>query len=220
MPKLKPKTIKRDRLFYDQFEWSLNFRVKGAHLARKLSHEDLDIWLARWHGIDSVLKKIKTANLITPQDHETLHALIDVLNPLPRPCKFYFSHHWIYVYHNDLAVLEQLATWPHMDQIVISQAVVDRPRDVIVKRRPKYSYRTYFRDHIFRDMDKGRMFREFLQRQDHWNRSGALDRTMDNGKYFYVQRHHFVDHDNPQDALLMNLHTPNIVRKTVPIQAK
>jgi hypothetical protein len=91
---------------------------------------------------------------------------------------------------------------------------------VIVKRQPSYSYRTYFRERMVRDMDKGRMFRDFLRRQDHWNRSGALDRMMDNGKYFYVQRHHFVEHDDPQDALLMNLHTPNIVRKTVPVRAK
>ena len=126
----------------------------------------------------------------------------------------------MYVYHNDLAVLEDLAAEPDLDQIRWSRAVIDRPRDVIVKRQPSYSYRTYFRERMFRDMDKGRMFRDFLRRQDHWNRSGALDRMMDNGKFFYVQRHHYVEHDDPQDALLMNLHTPNIVRKTVPVRAK
>ncbi len=213
-----PKLIKRDRLFYDQFEWSLCFRVKGAWLARKMKHDDLDHWIRIRQGPDA--KQRFYQEILTDRDQQRLHDLIDQLAALARPCRFYFSQHWVYVYHNDLAVLEDLAAEPDLDQILWSRAVIDRPRDVIVKRQPSYSYRTYFRERMFRDMDKGRMFRDFLRRQDHWNRSGALDRMMDNGKYFYVQRHHFVEHDDPQDALLMNLHTPNIVRKTVPVRAK
>ena len=219
MPKQKPKQIKRDRLFHDQFEWSLSFRVKDAWLARCLDHQRLDGWILHRQSLATRWSS-STKDIITAQDQANLHELINILGALPSPHRFYFSWHWVYVYHNDLAQLEQLAQCSFMSQQRLSQAVVDRPRDVVVKQNPKYGYRTYLRERMFRDMDQGRSFRDFLRRQDHWNLSGSLGRAIDNSKFFYVQRYHFVEHDNPQDALLLNLHTPNIVRKTLPVRAK
>lgn len=215
---MQRKLIKRDRLFYDQFEWVLSFRVKSACLARKLSHPDLDHWINRRQSLDTRWGFTKDA--ITSWDRDNLHSLVDLLLTVPQPRKFYFTMHWAYVYHNDTQELERIAQAPYLGQLCLGQAAVVRPRDVIVKRKPQYGYRTYFRERLFKDMEKGRNFRDFLRRQDQLSCSGALERSLENEKYFYLQRHHYVEHDSPQDALLLNLHTPNIVRKTVPVQAK
>lgn len=218
MNMIKKFKSQRDRLFYDQFEWCLTFRCKYINLLRRATRESLQ---------ERIDYRAKTWNhdVLTTVDVNNLYQMLDVVKLIPQPHRIYYSHHWIYVYHSDLSMLENLIPpngFDFVSQKRIIQAVVCKPRDVVIKSDPKHQYRTYLRETLIRNENKSRSLKSFLKSRDDWVLSSSLSRECEeplNAK-MYVRRHHFIEHNSPQDLLLLGLHTPGLIRKTMPIQAK
>ena len=215
---IKKFKSQRDRLFFDQFEWCFSFRVKYINLLRGANRvslqERIDFRARTWNH-----------DLLTTVDVNNLNSMLDVVQLIPKPHRLYYTHHWIYIYHNDLAMLENLIPpndFDFVSQKKITQAVVCKPRDVIVKSNPKYQYRTYLREHVIGDQNKANDLSRFLQSRDDWELSRSLLRDCEiliNGR-MYVRRHHFIEHNSMQDLLLLGLHTPGLIRQTKPILTK
>lgn len=178
-------------------------------------------------GLDRVkiAKYIKHRNIkfveshwFTPIDEHSereLFKLLDKILQLDKPNKVIFYQGTVYVYSNQLEQLEDLITYGE-----IKQAELSLPKDVILLKNPKWHYRTYFNE-LRLDSSQRKTIRNFLRdRKDAFGRSRFFDYKLDTAMFFYITNYNFVDHDNIQDALMLNLVCPGIVRKTLPIQAK
>ena len=213
MATLEFKPTSRRGLFYDQFEYCLRFRVMHASLLRCRSSADIPAaaihrnhWRSSWRG-----------SVIT---HAEVTDLMDLHNRL---ANFGADHQvvihssTVYVYSNDAHQLTQLSELEYVGQQKGTQATVDQPRDRILLTNPQHRYRTYFRE---RHSDTEPLRKFLLTRKDCFAYTPGFKHRLNSPYKLFVQRHCFVDHDDPNDALMLNLVCPGIVRETLPIQAK
>jgi len=210
---LEFNTVSRDRLFYDQFEYCLRFRVMFASLLRCRSSADIpsaaahrNHWRSSWQG-----------SAVTDSQVIDLMDLHDRLAHFGADHQVVIHSGTVYVYSNDTHQLTQLSELEYVGQQKGTQATVDQPRDRIMLTNPQHRYRTYFRDRL-QDAEPLRKF--LLTRKDCFAYTPGFNLRLISPYKFFVQRHCFVDHDDPNDALMLNLVCPGIVRETLPIQAK
>jgi len=212
----------RDRLFFDRFRYCLNFRCKGIHLLRGLDETFLEKRFRLRQSMQGGLVHTTRTDIITEEDLIVLLTLLVKFRAISDEHHLMVSSNWAYLYHNDCDFLESFTRGnEYISQRRITEAILSRPRDVILQRKPKFAYRTYLRERMFRNRETGKSLVKFLSHQQDWKLSGSLQKALeDDYKYFYLQSHHYIEHDHPRDMLLLSLHTPGIIRKTCEIQAK
>ena len=205
--------VSRDRLFYDQFEYCLRFRVMFASLLRCRSSADIpeaaahrNHWRSSWQG-----------SAVTDSQVIDLMDLHDRLAHFGADHQIVIHSGIVYVYSNDTHRLARLSELEYVGQQKGTQATVDQPRDRVMLTNPQHRYRTYFRDR-YQGTEPLRKF--LLTRTDCFSYTTGFRYRLISPHKFFVQRHCFVDHDDPSDALMLNLVCPGIVRETLPIQAK
>jgi hypothetical protein len=57
-------------------------------------------------------------------------------------------------------------------------------------------------------------------RTDCFGFTTTLRQHLTRNRYHWVQRHHFVEHNDPKDITMLSLVVPGLIRKTVSVQAK
>jgi len=203
------KPVSRDRLFFDQYEYSMCFRFEGSGRMRTLTHQAIQ------HAVNyaSMFRR----GPVTPV--ERLLDLCDTINAIDVPYKRMVYTDWQYFYTNDTGFFQILQRFPGVSHCYFQQAVVDRPRDVVMLKESNYQWRTYFREKHYTKDQLGTLSKFLLARPQqfrvtsHWQQ--RLPRTN-----FYITRSFFVDHHDEQDAMLLQIAMPGAVRKTVPIIEK
>lgn len=214
------KILSRDRLFYEQFEYCLHFRLKSVNLLRQRDLVKMDQWIERRNGW-SLRYAGQRYDIITAEDRQNLVDMHHRLTQLTQGHKCIFSMHWAYIYASDLNQLAAVIDGAQgVSQLRLTRVEVNRPRDVVLTKHAPHPYRTYFRERMFRDRDQGEKFVRFLQRQSNLHMSRSLDKATRYDKFFYLQRHHYVEHDHHQDTMVLALHSPGLIRKTCPVRAK
>ena len=202
----------RSALYYNQYRYCLSFYMRHSQVLRGLN----PVAIAKYIKYRNV--RFAESSWFTPIHDYEEKELIELLNrilQLDTPRKVIFYQGTVYVYSNHLEQLEDLISYGE-----IKQAEVSLPKDVILLKNPKWHYRTYFNE-LRLDSSQSKTIRNFLRnRKDAFGRSNFFDYKLDTAMFFYIMSYNFVDHDNIQDALMLNLVCPGIVRKTLPIQAK
>ena len=203
------KPVSRDRLFFDQYEYSMCFRFEGSGRMRTLTHK-------------AIRESVAFASLYrqTPrQPIESMLELCDTVLNIEVPYKRMVYTDWQYFYTNDTGFFQILQRFPGVSSCYFQQAVIDRPRDVVILKDSSYQWRTYFREKNY-TKDQLRILSRFLLSRpqqfkltDHWQR--RLGRPS-----FYITRTFFVDHHDEKDAMLLHMAIPGTVRKTMPIIQK
>ena len=205
--------IDRDRLFYDQYEYCFSFRMMFASLLRCKAKADIpkvaehrNQWRGRWQ---------KSA--ITDADVRDLMDMHDRLENLGKDHHVVIYSNNVYVYCNDSEKLAELTTAEYIVPNKGTRALLTIPRNRVLLFEPKHRYRTYFKER-YKDTEPLRKF--LLARKDCFSYTNNLAIKLTYPDRFFVQRHYFVDHDDPKDALMLNIVCPGIVRETLPIEAK
>ena len=205
------KDVSRDSLYYNQYEYSMDFRLEGAGRWRKLFRPNTDIkhfieHMSEYSEVGEVAMLLRT--------NEDAHKAI-------------VYGGWIYVYTNDLTLLNELSNLLGATTIKYNRCVVDRVKGVVVLEKTQHQYRTYLRGKYFNDTERDRFIQFFANRPDYFRITPGLQSRLIgpvayrfNYKHFYINDWNFIDHHDANDALMLNLILPGIVRKTVPIQAK
>ncbi len=215
---LKFGPVSRDRHFYDRYEYGICVSIPEAGCLRAKTHKELDQLIsyrnharAQWAGVKEQIGK---------QIRDDLFAVFDELDPVRDRIKLVISYSIMYIYSNDIAVLQHLADLKQVNFCNAVQSVVDKPRDVVLITNPKFKYRSYFRDKILEPTDCERLINFIESRQGVYGVTRTLKASLRRYSTHYLQRHLFVEHNDPKDITMLSLVVPGIIRKTLPVQAK
>ena len=208
------KYVSRDSLYYDQYKYAVDFRLEEV---------------GRWRGLFkySNTKDIKDFVERMPE-YSDVGEVAMLLAADKDAHKSIIYGSWVYVYTNNLTLLKDLAALSYITRTAkYNQCVVDRAKDVVVLEKTQHQYRTYLRGKYFNDIERDRFIQFFANRPDYFRITPGLQSRligahgrMFHYKHFYTNDWNFIDHHDINDALMLNLVLPGIVRKTVPIQAK
>lgn len=211
--KLDWKWQDRDRLYHDQYEWSLMFRFEGVWTTRELNHAHVD---RRTHPASFFNRGV-------PHD---LHSWIDFVRSRTEAHKRVISYNWISVYTSSDALIQHILDLDYVWQgMRLHRARVTRPRDVILVQSPQHQYRSFFREKSV-TRHNAKSLQQYLASNSHIQASQGLVRSMEildnepTRHSWWSRRYHYVDHDDTRDLTMLQLIVPNLVRCTMPIQAK
>lgn len=211
------KTIERDRLFFDQYHYSLCFILPDCGVLRETSEAKL-LKLIDWRnqsrrswGRNDQISDVATANLL---------AMWHLLDQHKDQIKFTCSFNRVYLYSNNAALLESVANQPYTRVKYGQHAVVVLPRDVVLKKNPQFKLRSYFKD-CNMEQHQQELLRNFLvSRRDIYGFTSSFRLHLARPRWFFVQRHQWIEHNDPADITMVSLVVPGLFRKTVPVQAK
>ncbi len=215
---LKFDPVSRDRRFYDQYEYGICVSISEAGCLRAKSHQELDQLISYRNRARSKFASLR--ELITKQTKDDLFAVFDELAPIRDKIKLVVSYNIMYIYSNDIPALEHLAGLKQVKFNNAVQSVVDKPRDVVLITNPKFKYRSYFRDKILDPTDCERLINFIDSRQGVYGVTKTLKTSLKRYSAHYLQRHLFVEHNDPKDITMLSLVVPGLIRKTLPVQAK
>lgn len=205
----------RSSLFYNRYTYSVNMRCEGVHHARDLDHDKMDQYVARrrqW--------SFASDGFINSDSHiRNLHAFIDCVTAITAPHRLTVEYNWVSFYVNDLSVLAPMVTQLEFLSVVrIKQALITRPANQILLQSSRFQYRTYLRDRWFQTPGQAdavtNMFRTY---RSVWRMCPSINARLDENNVDCVRRHWFIDHEHPQDTLILEMSFPGITRKTMPI---
>ena len=216
---LKFKTVEKDRLFYDQYQYSVSIPLKEANALRKeLSHESIDRIIQRRRAYWATIPH-RQYPVINQDDIDRLHRVCDFLLSDTDEYKlvFYYNH-WLTIYTNSLALLDRVDTLDYIDIKNHSRVNVNRPRDTIILKNPKHTKRSYFREFAITNHEKDIITNFLTNQRDYIKISPGLRDWMKRGQlHNYVFDYFFIDYSDDQWLTMLSLVRPGLIRKTVKI---
>jgi hypothetical protein len=207
------KPLDRDRLFFDQYRYSMRFRFRNSGRMRVLTHEAIN------QSVDlaSMMARLNPKISVSDDTKHRLLAMCDLLNSITVPHKRIVYSDWQYFYTNDPEFFVQLEQFPGVDYVNYFEANLIKLRDTVMLKESAFKWRTYFKDRFYQEDQTATFINFLLSRPQQFRVTDLQRRRMQNNKYFYITRSMFVDHHDQRDALLLNLAVPGCVRKTLPI---
>ena len=223
------KTVKKDRLFYDRFDYCLGFYLEEASCLRKLDHAHIDNlikrkkqwremaqqrWIKGQRSHGTVMSR--RSKEITDQTQTDLHSLANVLLTTACDFKLVVSVNQGYVYTNDLDLIDLLDRMPELTWKTYTQAQINRAKNTIQLKKPRHEYRTYLRMIKLTSQQKQELLKFLTNQQSHVRVSPSLQKWL--GESFNrSQDYFFVDHDSQNWLTMLSLVCPGIIRKTMHI---
>ena len=225
----KFKSIQKDRLFYDRFDYCIGFHLDEVSCLRLLDHDQIDelierrkLWREiaqqRWvngrqkHGI-IVSRRWKD---ITEKTATDLHTLAKLLLTTTSEFKLVVSASQAYVYTNDLLLIDQLDNLPELTYKSYTHAQIVRPKNTIRLKNSQYKFRTYFKMSKLTTQQKTQLADFLHNQQGHVRVSPALQ-TWQKQSFNRIQDYFFVDHSSESWLTMLALVLPGVVRKTMHI---
>jgi hypothetical protein len=226
---LKFKPVRKDRPFYDRFDYCLAFHLDEISCLKILDHAHIDDMIERrkqWREIAQQRWKNggrSHATIlgsrwreITAKTADDLHVLATVLLSTSAEFKLVVSMNQGYVYSNDLNLLHQLDQLPELNFKTYTQSQIVRPKNTIQLRNPRHQYRTYLTMCKLTAQQRHNLEEFFISQSAHVRLSPALVRWIDL-PFNRTQDYFFVDHDSESWATMLSLVQPGIIRKTMHI---
>jgi hypothetical protein len=216
-----------DRLFYDQYRYSLKLRMKDFSCLREIRKPDAEMLqvtaiVARRFEQRTHYNKFFNTTYRTrvERDQQDLDNLLDLLIfvwPVRDQIKPVFSGDWGYIYSNNKDLLQQIGDKHYVHIYYIKEAVVDRPKDTILLKSSPYRYRSFLKERLWTMDDKNRLF-AYLQNQPDIKIGRGLQYWLKyETRWLWTRRYHYFDHNDAKIELMLQLICPGIVRTTMPI---
>jgi len=214
-----------DRLFYDQYHYSLKLRMKDFSCLRETWKPMISLLDASKIVTCRFEQRVKlsfwTAALAEQsRDQQDLDNLADLLTfvwPFKDQIKPVFSGDWGYLYSNNKDLLQQISNKSYVHVYYIKEAVVDRPKNTILLKSSPYKFRSFFQERRCTH-DDIRRISSYLQNQPDIKIGRGLQYWLKyETRWPWTRRHHYFDHNNEQVQLMLQLICPGIVRTTMPI---
>jgi hypothetical protein len=220
------KPISTDRLFYNQWQYCIRFRLDEVSALRdSLDLEEIDallerrsVWRERVRSRWPQNNFVRSHDVITDQTRENLYAFADFLQQTQEPYKMVLSVNQCWIYSNHSNLLERIGRLPFVRATKFTQATIVRARDTIVLKNPRHESRSYFRNIKLNFEEKDRLVNFFNSQQD-IRISPALTQWIAT-PFNRTQDYFFVDYNEESWLTMLSLVRPGLIRRTVKIVAK
>lgn len=224
----KPDVLERDRLFYDLYEWCIDFKCNNAACLRLRGNTwaeyQADVqqsWSWRNTSIIHAYRRVvntggswKTdidAVEISTQSRR-LDELARVLWQYRDVTKIICYGNWIYVYSHDLAMLQELSGVIHDQKVRLKQARVTRERDTLLRKNPQHAYRSFLRSRRL-TLEQKSILKTFLLAQD-GARLGPAFRSWLDQRFEWTRDYHWIDHDDQGIKTMLEIIVPGLIGRT------
>jgi hypothetical protein len=221
--------VKKDRLFYDRFEYCIGFHLDEISCLRVLDHAYIDETIQRrkeWREIAQqrwVNGRQKHGIIMSRRWHDItektatdLHSLAQVLLKTTADFKLVVSVNQGYVYTNTVELIEQLDLMPELVHKTFSQAQVIRPKNTVQLKKSNHQYRTYLKLLKLTAQQKDSLSAFLINQSTHVRLSPALQQWLAQS-FNRTQDYFFIDHDTETWLTMLSLVQPGLVRKTMHI---
>jgi len=209
----------RSEPYYKQYHHCVIWWMPEGNMMRQLTHKSIDahiFWrnnsLQNWRGSFG-------RTTITERDQERLHEVCDMLLTIKNPFKKVVCNNTMWFYTNHPEDFAAVVACPGTKLIEHKQANISLPADCIMLNTPQHKFRTFFRERFLDDTQRELIKKYFNTRTGQF-RAGPGFKQLLNGSRQWIASYYFVDHDDEKDALFINIACPQLVRKTLPIQAR
>lgn len=219
------KTVASDRLFYDHWQYCINFRLAEVSALRdSLDTATINELLDRrqkWR--ERVRQRWPHNNFVRGHDAITdavktdLYDFAEFLTLTTEPYKMVISVDHCRIYSNSANLLDRIGRLPFIRNPGYSQAQITRAKNTIALKNPEYQYRSYFKSVKLTPEEKTRI-NEFLTRQA-VRVSPALQEWIST-PFVRAQDYFFIDYNSETWLTMLSLVRPGLIRKTVNIVAK
>lgn len=216
---IKFKTVKSDKLFYDQYKYCVTAGIDQVSALRTLTHEYIDhvIQLRRSHRKYSGSWAPMRSGIITQQMIDNLHTLCDIFTNTTCQYKLVVEHGCMRVYTSDIEFVKELAhsnvrkKWEEFKEVCI-----DRPRDTVKLRNPKHKYRSYFARARISEQEKTAIA-QFLNNNLSTLRLSPCLNAWLRRPFKFTEPYYFIDHDDDAWIVMLSLIRPGLIKKTIGI---
>jgi hypothetical protein len=138
---------------------------------------------------------------------------------IKNPFKKVVCNNTMWFYTNTPEDFTAVVAHPGTKLIEHKQADVCLPADCVVLNNPQHKFRTYFRERYLDATQRELIKKYFVARADQFRPSPGFKMLL-NGHRLWIPSNYFVDHDDENDAVFINIACPRLVRKTLPILAR
>lgn len=217
-----------DRLFYDQYRYSLKLRMKDFSCLRELRNPDVTV-----EQVTSVVSRrfeqrcnysrffnrrdLPTELSSRQYDLDNLIKMLQLLWTVRDQIKLTFSGDWGYIYSNNKKLLQSIGSKHYVHGYYIKQAVVTRPKDTIVLQTSPYRYRSFLKERQWTLADKACILAYLENHPDIKISRGLTYWLKYDARWHWSRRYHYFDHNDAKIELMIQLICPGIVRTTMPI---
>ena len=228
---LKFKTVAKDRLFYDLYQYSVSFHLDEVSCLRELNHHYIDtvierrkVWREvaqqRWVNNKQLGKSILTRRSkdITEETVTNLHDLTDILLRSRVDFKLVTSMSTAWIYTNDLTLLNKINDIDFLMWKTYGQVKIDRPKNTIRLKNPRHLHRGYFKNLKLTDQEKTQLTNFFVNQGNAIRVSPAL-LNWTKQKFHRTQDYFFIDYNEESWLTMLSLVKPGLIRKTVELIA-
>jgi hypothetical protein len=223
-PKFKP--VKSDRLFYDQWQYCVSFRLdEVSALRNSLDPADIaDVLDSREKWRTRVRERwphnnfVRGHDAITDRTREDLYAFADFLSLIEESYKMVISVNQCRVYSNSAILLERMGRLPFVHLPNYTESKIIRARNTLTLVNPLHEYRSYFRNTKLSTDEKNHLM-DFLNGQKDVRKSPGLQQWIDQ-PFNRTQNYFFIDYNGSSWLTMLSLVRPGLIRRTVQIVAK
>jgi hypothetical protein len=223
------KSVVKDQLFYNSYEFCFGFKLAEANVMRGLDHKLIDSRLDQrieWRDIarqrrQSVVSGGSTGfNEITEQMRDELHTVCEKLLSHGANCKLVVSTNFGWVYTNDVDLIDQLRQFRCLTSKTYTRAVIDRPKNTIRLKNSQYQNRSYFYNNKLTIAEKETLKNFFNNQKEFVRTSPSLTDWLYKNPYLRTQDYFFIDYTGEQWLTMLCLIRPGLIRKTQTIITK
>ena len=203
----------RSRLYHHQYRYAVEIRYLGARYIGVLSPEQVV------NQYRNMIQHSWNRPPMAPIE-QVLEVVSDLINLGPK-IKLTTSWENMFVYTNNANDYVKIQKIPHIEVGGYREALVTQPEGVLLRRNPKYQYRSYFREKRILP-EKSLEFVQFVDsRGDYFNLDRATRYRLTSGRHHYpFARHSYIEYNSPLDQTMLEMVVPGAIRQTLPIQAK
>ena len=223
---LQFKQVFKDKFFYDKFNYCIGFFIQEATCLRTVDHDYVDKMLERRIQFRNVSQKrwlqskltilTKATRPILDITGERLHEVAEILIKSKSDYKSVVSIDNMWVYTNDLNLINQLNELNFLEDKKYSEACVTRPKNTIVIKSSKFSKRTHLKSVGLTEVQAEKL-RSFLLRNHGEIRVSPGLLEWCNSYYRRTMDYYFIDYDDDGYLTMMALINPKIIGKTLSI---
>lgn len=222
---LKINSESRNKLYYDKYQYCLQFYFPELSAIRGKTHSNVDHALdsrawARQINFGGSWSYRSMAPEITDELRADCHLLCAFFINVPNDYKLTISMDTGYFYTNHLQDITDLLNFPQVMTEQLREAVTDIPKNTIVIKNSNHLLRTYFKSqHLTSDEQKNNLQTLLINQSDIRLSPGLLEWFTRYEFSKYIADNYFIDHDDTGILTMINLvcpikikHTLNIIR--------